>query len=155
MAAPNKNTFDLVPPRRPGKSDFNDIQKTDDAKYPPNVRTQPNAAEWNTMEWLLVAIGRVMPACVISVVSGAIVMFSSAGSNVTQVTFTPNVVSAGVVEITWPANTFPPAIAKPVAFLNGSVAGMITCEEITNGIRVRTFNSSGVATTLSFTAHVY
>lgn len=155
MAAPNKSTFDLTPPRRPGKTDFNDIQKQDDAKYPPNIRTQPNAAEWNTMEWLLIALGRVMPVCLISVAAGAITQFSSAGSNVSLATFTPTLVSPGVVEITWPADTFPPAIANPVASLNASVAGMITTEAITNGVRIRTFNSSGVATTLSFTVHVY
>jgi len=157
MAAPNASPFDLVPPVRPGKQHFNDITKEDDANFRPNPQTQPNAPEWNTIEWLLLSIGRVMPVAVFSVTNTGTPIFSkvvTAPKDKSAGDFTIADLGAGVVQITWPANTFPPVAAEPSVSLNAG-PGMCHVTSITNGIEVRTYNSSGAAADLSFTATVY
>lgn len=154
MAAPNASTFDLDPPRRPGIDDFNGIAKEDDPEEPPNPREQPNAAEWNTMEWLLMSIGRVMPVSVVSVASNAVTQASAAKKDVTTGTFTVTVNGTGDLDITWPANTFPAAVAAPAGFLN-SGPGMIHVSGIVNGVNVKTYDGTGVAANRDFTVHIY
>jgi hypothetical protein len=68
-------------------------------------------------------------------------------------TLTPNSTGTGVTEITWPANSFPPAVVKPKAYLNAG-PGMIWAEPISNGVRVHTYNSAGAAADLAFTVDV-
>ena len=155
--APNASTFDLSPPRRPTANDFNGAAKIDDGNFQPDPQTMPSAAEYNTLCLLHAALGKVAPVAVLSVAGGvspSITQFVCAGSLPVIGTFTVTRVSAGNVQITWPANTFPPSVAQPKAYLNGSTCGMITCSPITNGIQVYTFNTAGTATDLSFTADV-
>lgn len=154
MSAPNASPFDLTPPRRPGLDDFNGIAKEDDQEDPPNPREQPNAAEWNTMEWLLLAIGRVMPVAVLSFSGGAVVQLAGAPKDLVigDLTVTPN--GTGDYSITWAAGTFPASNAAPVAALNAG-PGMIYAVAITNGVQVKTYNNSGVAANLAFTLQIF
>lgn len=157
MTAPNANTFDLATPRRPGTNDFNGIAKVDDSAYSPDPTTMPNAAEWNTLEFLALAACRVMPVAVLSVIGGAVPSlnaFPSASTLVAIGTFTVTRNSIGDVSITWPANTFPPSISPPQATLN-SGPGMIWATAIANGINVKTYNAAGALADQSFTASVY
>lgn len=158
MSSPDANTFDLVPPRRPGTSDFNGIAKVDDLAYPPDPTTQPNAAEWNTVEFLLVALGKVCPLALISVTGGSpptLFGFVSVSSSVlgSSITFTPN--GAGDVSITWPPATFASSVTNPTANLNSGAAGMIDVVAIADGVRVRTYDAAGTAADLSFTVTLY
>lgn len=157
MAAPNANTFDLSPPRRPGTDDFNGITKQDDMVEPPDPQTMPNAAEWNTMELLILALARVMQVVGFSVIGGVsptINSFPCASNLVTAGTFTINRTGAGVVQITWPANTFPPPVMAPLVSLN-SGPGMIHALLISNGIEVHTYDQTGAAADRSFSALVF
>lgn len=157
MAAPNANTFDLATPRRPGTNDFNGIAKVDDAAFAPDPTTMPNAAEWNTIELLLLAVTRVVPVVILSVIGGGaptINNFPSASANVVIGTFTVVRNSAGNISITWPANTFPPSACAPMAHLNAG-PGMIHAVATANGVNIFTYNSAGTATDLSFTVAVY
>jgi hypothetical protein len=108
------------------------------------------------MQWLILALGRVMPVAVISVAAttATVSSFGCAPSAVTTGTFTMTHPSGGVIEITWPANTFPTAVSKPMAALNNG-PGMIYAEAITNGVRVHTADSSGSAVDLDFTVTIY
>jgi hypothetical protein len=145
-------------PRRPILNDFNGAAKIDDANYPPDPQTMPNAAEFNLIARVLVALGAVVPNAVISVTGGnppTIFGFTSASSLVTSGTFTLTRNGAGDVSITWPANTFPTPAANPVVSPNAGVLADVDAVAITNGVRVRTFNSAGVATDLSFTVQVF
>lgn len=155
MPAPNASTFDLVPPTRPGTETFNGIAKEDDSDEPPDPQTMPNAAEWNTIEWLIVAIGRVMPVAVISVTgsTATVTGFGTAPEAPILSTFTMAHPSTGVVEITWPTNTFPTPTMKPTAGLN-SGPGQIWAESMTNGVRVHTYGPTGTAADLDFTVTV-
>ena len=67
---PTFNTFDLVPPRRPSLADFNGASKQDNTAFAPNVVTMPNAAEWNTMGRLLVALGQAVSTARVQVNAG-------------------------------------------------------------------------------------
>lgn len=158
MVAPNANTFDLAIPRRPGTNDFNGVAKIDDSNEPPDPQTMPNAAEWNTIEWLVLALGRVMPVLVLSILGSAspsVISFPCARSTVVIGTFTVTRNSAGDVSITWPANTFPASASPPIVSLNGSADGRITADAIANGVRVYSYNAAGAATDRSFTVQVF
>ncbi len=156
MVAPNASTFDLTPPTRPGTQTFNGLAKEDDSEDPPNPQTMPNAAEWNTMGWLLLALGRVMPVAIVSVTgaTATVSAFGAAPKNVVTGSFSMAHPATGVIEMTWAANTFPPAIAQPTASLN-SGPGMIWIEPMTNGVRIHTYDAAGAAADLNFTATIY
>lgn len=154
MASPNTSPFDLTPPVRPNKDHFNGVAKEDDEEEPPNPREQPNAAEWNTMEWLLLSIGRVMPLLIFSCANGGITKMGAAPSALQIVALTYTSPSTGVYEITWASGTFPASQAEPAAFLNEG-PGQISAEAITNGVRVRTYDETGAPTNKKFTVSVY
>lgn len=157
MSSPNASTFDLVPPTRPGTDTFNGIAKEDQVGFVPDPKTQPSAAEWNTIEWLILALGRVMPVVVISITGGAtpsVASFSAAPKSLVTGSFTVVRNGAGDVSITWPVDTFPSSVVKPEAMLNAG-PGMIHAVSITNGVRVFTYNSGGAATDFDFTVSVY
>lgn len=157
MASPNLSTFDLVPPVRPGLDAFNGIVKIDDQNDSPDPTSMPNAAEWNTMEFLILAMGRVCPLAILSVLGGAspsLSGFVCVATNVSTATFSFLRNSVGNVSITWPAGTFPPSTTLPNVGLNAG-PGMIHAINIANGIQVFTYNASGVATDLNFSASVF
>ena len=166
MSSPNSNTFDLVPPRRPGLNDFEGAALTDDVEQPPNPGTDPTSAVWNTICRTLTALGMTAPvlclgitghvtqpfinamACVVSAVTQTPVVGGVFG------TFTITRNSIGNVSITWPAGTFPAAAFPPTAFLNAPAAGMVTAFAIANGVTVITMTSAGALADLPFTVDV-
>lgn len=155
MAAPNANTFSLPSPRRPGSDDFNGIAKEDDQEFPPDPQTQPNADEWNTIEYVTLALGRVCPLLVLSLNdSFAYVGSASPNENLTFSAFTIAVNGTGDVSITWPANTLPASSIQPIAALN-SGPGMIEAAQISNGVRVKTYDQTGAAASKAFTVSLY
>lgn len=157
MTAPNKSTFDLGTPRRPTSNDFNGIAKVDDLFEQPDPTTMPNAAEWNTVEYLILSIGRVMPVAVLTVANTGTPTLSSfltAPTAPNNGTFTITHTATGNVLIAWPALTFPSSACAPVACLNAG-PGMIHCVVEGNGIRVHTYNAAGAAADFGFTVTVY
>lgn len=156
MVSPNASTYDLVPPTRPGTDTFNGIAKLDDADEAPDPQTMPNAPEWNTIEWLLLGLDRVTPVARFSCTgsTGAITGYGGMPKGPTTVTFAINHAGTGVNEITWPAGTFPTSTMKPDSSLNAG-PGTIWAENITNGVRVHTYNSAGAPTDLDFSVSVF
>lgn len=154
MAAPNASPFDLSPARRPNTDDFNGIAKEDDDEDPPNPREQPNAGEWNTIEWILMSLGRVMPVVVISVVANVVTQVTAAGKDLDTTDFALVVNGTGDVSITWPANSIPSSVAGPVASLNTG-PGMIHAALITNGVQVKTYDGAGSPADQSFTVQIF
>ena len=156
--SPGVSTFDLVPPRRPVLNDFNGAAKVDDATFPPDPQTMPNAAELNLAAKLAVAVGAVMPVLVFSVIGGVTPTLFGIITAVTAVipsTLTVVRNGTGDVSITWPAGTFPTPSVYPTACTNAGAAGDADVVPITNGVRVRTYNGSAVATDLSFTVSLF
>lgn len=156
MVAPNASTYDLVPPIRPGTETFNGIAKVDDENESPDPQTMPNAAEWNTIEWLTLGVDRVTPVARFSCTgsTGAITGYGGKPKGPAIGSFTPTHVGAGVNEITWPANTFPASTMKPDSSLNGG-PGSVWAENITNGVRIHTYDPAGAAANLDFSVSVY
>lgn len=154
MSSPNASPFDLTPPRRPGLDDFNGIVKEDDAENPPNPREQPNAPEWNTIEWILLAIGRIMPYAIFSFAAGAITQVVTASKTLTVGSFSITANGTGDYSITWPANTFPASSVAPVASLNAG-PGMIHAVNETNGVQIKTYDETGAPAALDFTVQIF
>ncbi len=73
-------------------------------------------------------------------------------------TFSVYRVSAGKVQVTWPANTLPAAVTQPTAFLNGVLTTghsySIASSSITNGVEVDTMQDTAYAD-LSFSVEVW
>lgn len=157
MSSPDANTFELLPPRRPGTDDLNGLAKEDEPGELPDPRTMPSAAEWNTIGHLLLAAARVMPAAIFSVAGGvspSLLFFPNARTDLVIGTFTVTRNGTGDISITWPTDTFPTAIARPVPGLNAG-PGMIHAVPITNGVRVFTYDSAGAAADKDFTVQVF
>lgn len=154
MSAPNTSPFDLTPPIRPTKDHFNGVAKEDDVEDPPDPRSQPNAAEWNTIEWLLLSIGRVMPVLVFSCSGGGFTKMGSAKTSLTISDLTYTVNGTGDVSITWPSGSFPSSLVEPMAVLNEG-PGQIAVASIVNGVQVKTYDASGTPADRKFTVSVY
>lgn len=158
MATPLDLTFDLVPPRRPGISDVGGAQKEDDLNYPPDPVRMLTGADENQGEKLTVAYGKVVANAKVTVhFSGStpsVAQASGCGSAVVPSLFTVTDNGAGDTTISWPAGTFPAAIADHTARLTGATVGMIACETVSNGARVRTKDGTNTAADLAFVLEV-
>lgn len=154
------NTFDLVPPNRPSLADVGGATKVDDAIYPPNPVTMPTSAEFNLLEKLVAAYGKVMPVARFSVTGGAVPVISLMQCLATApviATFTCALVGTGDVSITWPAGTFPTSTNNPQATINSTSGSWLApiAFSITNGVEVVTRNSAGALTNSNFTVDVF
>lgn len=155
----NSSTYDIVgAPRRPSLDDCGGAGLLDDAGFPPDPLTMPAAIVMNQGERQIAAAHQTLPVLAISFrVSGGNLVLDASGcmssiANVGAFTITPN--AAGDTSVTWPANTFPPALYEPFGGITGATGGMIAVEAITNGIRIRTWSTVGAATTLACTVYV-
>lgn len=147
---PNGSTWDGNPnatppvttPYRPGLDDVAGGALAN-GNPPPNPQTHPSAEVLNTVSKTMIAMGKVVANAVITVDFNAgapfIAAVSAASSGIAPGTFTPTDNGAGDTSITWPAGTFPPAVADPTMSINGDVEidrqRVVT---ITNGVRVKT-----------------
>jgi hypothetical protein len=123
--SPNANTWDLSPPRRPGLADFNGAAKADDANFTPDPTTMPSAAEYNTMQLLLVALSQMIPSAEVSILASASPSIIAVLSPVSAVNGNPGAFvmtrsAAGnyTIEPTV-ANMLPAQVGAPRAYLNG------------------------------------
>lgn len=137
-------------PRRPSTDDLGGDAKLDDDDFPPDDVEHPTAAGHNQIVKQLAALGRAACAAKLDVRfdSGDPYVSSVTGprSDLEIDTFTPTDNGDGDTSIEWPANAFPAQQVRPtgltlfqVGLINGAEAMTGYVEEITNGIRVRTF----------------
>lgn len=158
MSSPTTCVFDLVPPNRPGINDVGGGQKVNDGTIS-DPAGMPDATEDNQKSNLIVRYGMVVPVEKITVhFAAGVPSINKASGVITLVviaTFTVTDNGVGDTSITWPANTFPPAIADPDAKLTGATVGMIACESIANGVRIRTKDGTNVAADLPFNVDIF
>lgn len=151
MGAPDFLTWDGNPddgtlPYRPATDDMGGDHFEDDAEDTPDANENPTAAGYNQIVKQVAAQGKVIPAAKLEVRFSAgvpiIARASGPGNAVITSLFTPTDNGAGDTSVTWPADTFPPHQISPsgiTVFHTSSTAYGV--EEITNGIRVRTFTT--------------
>lgn len=124
--SPNASTFDLVPPRRPSLDDFNGAEKEDVLEEPPEPKTMPSAAEYNTICRLVEAIGRVTPVAIVDVkfASGAPIVerFACVATAADTGTFVVADAGNGVTDVHWPSTLLPSPSVDPVANVTENVA---------------------------------
>lgn len=149
-----------VPPRRPSVVDAGGDQKQDDSAYPPDPIEHPTAPGWNQKAKQIPALARVAPVCKLGVGfnSGApfVSHCASPGTNVFTSTFTVTDNGTGDTTITWPAGTFPASVCPPTGLTLVSSSTSVSAahvEQVTNGIRVRTF-LGGSAADVPFTIEI-
>lgn len=164
MAAPSYYVFDGDPtnsitPRRPGIDDVGGAAFIDDQAYPPDPETMPNADSENQNEKLAVGYGKVCPVAILDFeFSGgtpAITRMTAPGFNLEAADFTVTDSGNGNTLIEWDADTLPPPVAKPRAFVNESGPFCVSAIPGTNSVRVRTWSNTGTATDASFTVDIY
>lgn len=148
MGSPTTLVFDLPVPRRPGLPDVGGAAKQNAAGLPPpNPTTDLDATDWNQVSALVVALAKTCPLLRLSVSQAgtnyAVGSFTTVSDNVSVGTFTLTRVTAGWVQVTWPANTFPNPNAQPEVDINGSVAGKASSNPITNGVEVHLDSGAG------------
>lgn len=166
MPAPGQSTFDgnpnANPPTtigyRPGLSDFNGAACVDVPASLPNPPSQPTAICWNTLCQQHVSVGKMMACANIAINAAAsptVQSWATAANLIQTSPFTVTRVSAGVYQITWPANTFPLA-GWPKAYLNTQSASPATISTfyIANGVQVNTF-VGGSAADANFNVDIY
>lgn len=159
MTVSATSTFEQTPPLRPGESDVLTGVKSNGT---PTVPTHiPSAEEFMQMARLLVAAMRMVPIARISVEftagTPAIQSFVSIRGDATAADFTLTDNGAGDTSITVAAGRYTAGNTKATASLNDAVGGnpAPSVESITNGVRVRTKNSLGVATDVAFTVEIF
>jgi hypothetical protein len=152
----NGDPGNSVAPRRPGLGDMGGATKLDDLEYPPDPTTMPTADEDNQKQRQIVAVGKVVPAAILSVhfTAGA-PSVTCPGDNIVVGTFTVTDTATGDTLIAWPANTFPPSVADHEATATGATGGFATAQTLTNSARVRTFAAGGAAADINFNLKVY
>lgn len=141
-----------IPPRRPSTDDVGGADKEDDLEFPPDPQLHPTADGWNQKALQIPAMARVTASLKLELrydgTSPYLARVTGPRSSLAPDQFTVDEVSEGVVEVTWPANFLPPHQCAPtgLTLLSDSTsptAGHVM--EITNGIRVRTFEAGSVA----------
>src|SRR5690606_34583815 len=139
---------DDTPPRRPGVEDVGGDKKIDDDRHPPDPVIHPTAGGWNEKARQIPALARVSASAKLKVefASGTSVLAQCAAASmkVSPQIFTVTDNGIGDTTVTWPAETFPAAVCSPTGLtvFHTTIAYGV-CEEVTNGIRVRTFDAAG------------
>jgi hypothetical protein len=147
-------------PRRPSLADVGGATLEDDTEFPPNPAKHPYANQLNQWAKQIAAMGGVVPSLVLSVEitagAPAVVAFSCPRDDLEISDFTETDNGTGDTTITWPADTFPPELARPTVTINQDTGALVggTVVSVTNGVRVRTYDGSG-AEDLHFTVVRY
>lgn len=149
-----------VLPRRPSVVDAGGDQKRDDVEFPPDPLEHPTAPGWNQKAKQITAIARVTPACKLAVGFDAGDPFIShapaPSQNVARSTFSVTDNGDGDTTIEWPAGTFPAHSCPPTGLTFYSTSTSVVAghlEQVTNGIRVRTF-IGGVSADVAFAVEI-
>lgn len=165
MTAPSFLTWegdavDGSTPRRPSTADLGGDNYEDDAEAPPDINEFPSAAAFNQLVRQVAAIAKTTAAAKLEnrFSAGAPYLARATGpsSTIKPSVFTVTDMGTGDTKIEWPADTFPPNQCSPtgLTFLSSSTSPITGhVEEITNGVRIRTFQSS-VATDIPWTLEI-
>ena len=148
-----------IDPHRPSVANVGDNDKENKPGQPNDPRYGYTAEALNQRSTQIAAIAKVTDAAIITVEfsSGTPVIVKAIGPSTAIVDGTPFTVTdngTGDTSIEWTSSTFPPFLRGPRVSIGGTTPGMPAVEEISNGVRVRTFNSAGAATDLPFTVDV-
>jgi hypothetical protein len=172
MTAPNENPFERSVadggPRRPNLEDFNGCEKENRGRLS-NPRTHPSAEEDNKSKRLAVAYGQMVPFLAVTVrfSAGAPLVDKFVCLNSELLVSDLHLIDngAGDVTIWWPVTkALSSQNVGPSVSLHAGVASMAPdiVETVHNdgsvdhpAVRVRTWNASGVATDLKFTATIH
>ncbi len=137
-----------VLPRRPSTDDLGGDEKVDDLEYPPDDKEHPTAAGWNQQVRQVAALARGVASLKFEVTydgpAPAIARVTGPRSALAAGQLAIAEVSEGVIEVTWPANFFPPHQCAPTGLTILSDSSSLRSGqafEIPNGVRVRTFES--------------
>jgi hypothetical protein len=160
MAAPAQLTWDITPPRRPSLGDVGGATLQDHASKPPDKATMPYPDQLNQWAKQIERLAACSPVAVISVQFTAgvpsVELFTAMRTTLTIGDFTVDDNGNGDTTITWPANTFPPPVARPSVTVNEFHPFLTpTVANVANGVRVKTYDNAGVATDVNFTVTVY
>lgn len=149
-----------VLPRRPSTDDLGGDQYEDDAESPPDLHEFPSAADFNQLVKQIAALSKCVAAAKIETRFNAGAPFiqraSGPGTAIVPSLFTVVDNGVGDTSVTWPVNTFPTPQISPsglTVFSSAATHAEGQIEEITNGIRVRTFQNA-VAADLPWTAEI-
>ncbi len=144
-----------IAPRRPTIADVGSDAYENVPGEEPDERYGVRAEHANQWSQQIPGLARVASPAKISVRINAGAPFVHSVATVRGDVLTSGITATdggtGIVQLTWPADTFPPFITEPMASLNGTTAGMIAAVYIANGVEVRTFGSNGSAADLPFT----
>lgn len=156
----NTLTFDESPPRRPSIDDLGGGAKVNDEVLPPDPVRNATAEDFNQITKQVEASQRTLQAAVLTVRIGgggahSVQQQGCQPSGKSTGTFTLTDNGVGDISITWPANTFPAALADPVASVTGATPAMIAAEKITNGVRVRTKDAANAPVDVPFVVTVF
>lgn len=163
-AVDDKFTYDLLPidggPRAPSEDDLGGSQHEDEDPSP-QFGVEPTAGANNEIVRNVTGLNRMTEKALICIeFSGGnpvIVFAEGMGRNVLPGVFTLTHVGAGIVRITWPANTLPPIQSKPRSFSNTPLFS-VSADWISgnpNGIEIRTWvSASGTLGDAAFTVGV-
>lgn len=157
MSISDTTTYKAATSKRPAIADIRYAVKANDAEGGPIPTDGPSAEEWNQISESLAGVCATGAAVSLSVTNGAtpvVASMASARDDLLVDDLTMASSGTGICEITWAAGKLPVPSVKPQATVNGTTPGFIATELITNGIRVRTWNASAVATYLDFTVSV-
>lgn len=158
MSSSNTLTYDQTPPHRPSVSELGGGAKVNGLPPPDPVRML-TAEDCNQTAQQIPSLARVTPVAILQVEQSAgtysKIAATAQPSTVTTSTFTLTKNGTGDVSVTWPAGTFPSAIAKPKAHVTGNAPLLVATEAISNGARVRMQNAAGSATDSHFDLEVF
>ncbi len=160
MAAADTLTFDISPPRRPALDDVGGAALIDNALRPPRGSTMPTAAQLNQWALQIQRFGGIVPVALLSVRFTAGVpsldSFACLPTAPITATFTVTDTATGNTTITWPANTFPSALVKPMVTITEDIAALAPIALlVTNGVQVKTRNAASALTDMAFTVALY
>lgn len=161
MASPDTLTWDITPARRPSTADVGGCnkQQTTGAKAPDPDRhlTKDDVDQWAKQ---IRGLGGMCPVAKLTMrYSAGWVkhLCQTPGTSITTADFAVTVNGTGDVTISWAGSStkFPAPIADHTAIVTGGTAGFATVESLTNSVRVRVMNASGVAANLPFVLDVF
>jgi hypothetical protein len=146
------NPSDNVAPHRPSIDDLGSDQYEDFPSEPVDPTREWPAACCNEMCGVVASLSRMSNVVAITVhfTSGTPFVQSSAQPRTTPVVIQPLDNGVGDVSLTWPANSFPPALNDPKAYVTGATVGAASAIAISNGVRVRVKDLTNTAADLPF-----
>lgn len=144
-----------VPARAADLADLGDGAYVDDALYPPIPGEMMTSSDANQFAAQLAGMNRVITAVAISIhfAAGApgVQQIAAMGSTILPGSVTVTHTGTGIVTLTWPAGTFPPARLPAFAVITVDGAYLQpTALPVSNGVQVKTRNNTATLVDTDF-----